>query len=114
MGPLAPLLWAAVAFLVLRLLLKGFFVRVGIRALGKQPDAIELRPANEFAWRDRAKVAAIVERLKREGFVDLGPFTTAGLHGAVIGVLVNESTNAGAYVYEHPKVGVYVEIGVRY
>lgn len=107
-----------ILWILFRALLRGslriVFKRVGEKALAKQPDRIRLNRVSFPAWLDAKKVAAQAEPLLALGFKDLGVYVPDKLPDAKMKILLKESDRAAAYVYEHPKVGVWTELSSRY
>ena len=95
-------------------LMRRFLLGVGRRAVSRQPDRIKLLPLARHDWINPAAVAALTEPLRGLGFVDCGIFAIDRLPDFRMIILINTQTGTGAYVKEHPKVGAWIELGVRY
>jgi hypothetical protein len=107
-----------IAWMLYRFVLRGavriVLRRAGETALAKQPDRIRLERVSFPRWRDERKVSAQAEPLLARGFRDLGTYAAKELPGVAFKILLNESEKAAAYIYEHPKVGVWTELSSRY
>lgn len=108
---LTVVLWLLYRF-VLRGSVRVVLKRAGETALAKQPDRIRLELVSIPAWRDARAVAAQADPLLALGFKDCGVY--APLPGVKMKILLKESDRAAAYVYEHPKAGVWTELSSRY
>lgn len=113
LAALTVIVWMAYRF-VLRGAVRITFKRAGEAALAQQPDRIKLEHVSVPAWRDAPKVAAQAAPLLARGFKDLGVYSAANLPGVKMKILLNEDERAAAYIYEHPKVGVWTELSTRY
>jgi len=87
---------------------------LGKKALDKQPDEIRLVPLAAPRWSNPAAIAALTEPLRALGFKDCGAYAIDKIPNVQMLFLVNESAQVGAYVKEHPKLGAWLELGVRY
>ncbi|MFI5350228.1 MAG: hypothetical protein ACHQ2Z_11835 [Elusimicrobiota bacterium] len=110
---LSVIVWTLFRF-VLRGALRAVLVRLGKNALDKQPDRIRLDRLASPAWRDAAKMAAQAEPLLALGFEECGSYTPDKMPGVKLRILLKEDSRVAAFIYEHPKAGVWTELSVRY
>lgn len=110
---LSVILWALYRF-VLRGSMRIAFQQAGKNALAKQPDRIRLDYLSVPLWHEAAKVAAQADPLLALGFEDCGTYVPDKLPGVKLRILLKEDDRAAAYIYEHPKAGVWTELGTRY
>lgn len=110
---LTVVLWMLYRF-VLRGSVRIVLKHAGENALAKQPDRIRLDYVSIPAWRDAARVAAQADPLLALGFKDCGVYAPDKLPGVKMRILLKESDRAAAYIYEHPKAGVWTELSSRY
>jgi hypothetical protein len=120
-------LWVAAAVVVGLLLVRRViamaFVRsafraglgdVGKEALARQFDHVHLAPRNSSAWQDAAQATDLVTPLQQQGFQDAGVFSVDEIPGVVLELLSKPAEGLTAIVYEHPKVGHWIEVVARY
>ena len=117
--PIVPLVLSVIGLILLRPLLRLAIAFVdgrgiGKRALAKQPDRIQLREAGPAAWQDREAADRLTQPLIMLGYEQAGTFTVAEMPGVVVRLLVHLRECVAAMVYEHPKVGLWVELTTRY
>lgn len=120
------LILIAVALVLLGLLallrwkLRKVLARAAIRAgvpefvLGGLADAIHLVPRPGHAWADPAAHTALAEPLRGLGFFDVGPFEVPELPGTCLALSVQVADRAACAIYEHPKVGPWIEFFAHY
>jgi hypothetical protein len=121
-GPLALILglaaislaWAMVKLLLRVAMVRVAFTEIGRRALDKQPDDLGLTRVMEPRWRGPDAVEALARPLLALGFSDCGSYTASKMPGVTIRFLLQAAERVAAFVYEHPKVGVWLELSVRY
>jgi hypothetical protein len=117
--PIVPLLLAVTGLILLRPLLRVVIAlvagrSVGRRALARQPDRIELREAGLQDWQDAAAAGRLTEPLLLLGYELAGTSTVPQMPGIVLRLLVHARECVLGVVYEHPKVGHWVELTTRY
>src|SRR5690242_5192589 len=83
------------------------------RAANQQPDEIHLSAAQEHAWSSASAVEAHASQLRGLGFVETGTYTIDALPVAVR-FLLKETDRIYATIYEHPKVGVWMNLVILY
>lgn len=86
---------------------------IGAKALADQPDRIHLIRADERAWKNRKEATELAEPLIGTGFEDAGTYTVDEMKGVVLRLFVRAQDAWLATIYEHPKVGRWVEISMR-
>lgn len=99
------------------LLLKGIGIvalkSVGDKALAQQPDTIHLSPAlPEFT--NRSRMENFVAAFQKRGMTEGGTFTIPALPGVVVRFQLDIPDSLYAAIYEHPKLGCWVEVITRY
>lgn len=87
---------------------------VGRRALARVPERIMLSPVDSPAWKNGAAVEQQAGPLLRAGFTDLGSYSVDKMPGVLIRMLFQPQTYVAAHVYDHPRVGSWVEFATRY
>lgn len=116
-GMLALGIIALILMAIPRLLRLGIAVtqgrEIGAKALAEQPDRIHLIRADERAWKNRKEAAELAEPLLGTGFQDAGTYTIDEMKGVVLRLFVRSEDSWLAALYEHPKVGRWVEISLR-
>lgn len=100
--------------LFVALMARGFAGAIGNKALAKQPNEIHLAPRNGLAWTHAEAARALAGPLQASGFEDAGVFAIPELPGVFVQLLVHAGDAITACVYEHPKVGHWVELVTRY
>ncbi len=87
---------------------------VGRRALARVPEQITLSRQNSPAWKNGAEVEKQAGPLLRSGFTDLGSYSVDKMPGVLIRVLYQPEKYVAAHIYDHPRVGSWVEFATRY
>jgi hypothetical protein len=87
---------------------------VGRRALARVPEQIALLRVNSPAWKNVAAVEEQTAPLLRAGFTDLGAYAVDKMPGVLIRMLFQPQTYVAAHIYDHPRVGSWVEFATRY
>jgi hypothetical protein len=87
---------------------------LGNAALARQPDTIHLVRASAWAWRDVDAASAALSDLRELGFRDAGIFGAPELAGLHVRLMVREVDHTIAAYYEHPVVGCFADVAVRY
>jgi len=109
-----------VGIMVLRLVLKRTILRaalkqdVGTKALAKQPDTIHLRPQSGHVWSDPARFAALTEPLRSLGFSEAGTYEIPEMAGTTIAFYAQLTDQVACAIYDHPKVGVWLNFYSHY
>src|SRR5947207_5267468 len=114
MSRLSFFILALLVLIVLRIAARGFFRKVGRTALARQPATIHLHHRLDHRWRSAGAVDALAQPLLALGFVDAGTFTIVEMPGLALRLLAQPDECAGATIYEHPKVGVWLDLFTRY
>lgn len=102
------------AALLVRSAARGGLNDVGRKAINAQPDAITLTRVEFPEWQDRAAVDELKNPLLAAGFDYGGTYTVDKMPGVRLAILVNADEHVAAHIYEHPKVGVWIELVTRY
>jgi len=109
---------ALVLFAIPRLLRLGIAAthgkEIGQKALDQQPDHIHLIRADDGAWKNRKQAAELAEPLTGTGFEDAGIYSVDEMKGVILRLFVRPSDGLLATLYEHPRVGHWVEISTRF
>lgn len=84
---------------------------VGRRALAKQPDHITLLPSSRTP---SVPARRILDTLGKAGFKPAGAFEVKEMGLLPVALMVDPAASASAAVYEHPAVGVWLDISTRY
>jgi hypothetical protein len=87
---------------------------IGDQALARLPGRIRLVRSNDPAWNDPAAAGALANPILGAGFEDGGTFTIEEMPGVLCRLLVDSRESIAAVVYEHPKVGVWLEMVSRF
>jgi hypothetical protein len=107
-------------FLVLARLLRPIFVAatvgsalddLGRKALDEAVDAITLNRLSGADWKE---VESLCAPLLTRGFTDGGAYSIDKMPGVRVRMLLNAADGIVAQVWEHPKVGSWVEIVTYY
>jgi hypothetical protein len=83
------------------------------RASQKQPDEIHLIPAPDYQWRNPAAIEPYRTALDAVGFDDAGIYSVDVLPVG-LQFLLKDSDQMYAVIYEHPKVGVWINFVVLF
>jgi hypothetical protein len=84
---------------------------VALKAIAAQPDYITLVPRE---GRPGAKAAGILEAMAGLGFAPAGSFSVMEMGGLPIHFMVKSAESAVLAVYEHPRVGVWLDLFTQY
>jgi hypothetical protein len=84
------------------------------RSLANVPDTIHLSRRTYEDWKNRAAADAFATPLLGTGFEDAGTFVIPEMPGVLCRLMAEPRESIGAVVYEHPKVGVWLELVSRY
>ena len=109
----------AVARRLLKVLFLQAAVRAGLKDIGqkaidRQPDSIRLSRRAGYAWKDNAALEKLAASLRACGFSEIGDYTVAEMPGLAIRFLINQTESAYACIYEHLKVGTWLDLVSRY
>jgi len=107
------LILGLLGFIVLRLAVRRFFSGVGRKVLAQQSGEIHLRPAPDHIWDDSFAMGRLAQPLLDRGFTDAGTFTIAEMP-VTLRLFAKAGDAACATIYEHPKVGVWMDLFSRY
>lgn len=87
---------------------------VGSRAVAKQPDLIHLAPRPGHPWTNSAAVEALAVPLPSLGFSEAGTYGIQEMAGLFLKLLVQPDQRIAACIYEHPKVGTWIDLFSHY
>jgi hypothetical protein len=100
--------------LIMRAVALVFGKAIGAHAVAQQPDQIHLLPAGAQAWKDAAAARALSAALVQAGFQDAGTYRVEPMPGVVVQLLAHSKNSIYANVYEHARVGRWIELVSRY
>lgn len=86
----------------------------GLAADAGTPSSIHLEPEPSPEWRDAGAVRRHRAPLESAGFQDAGVFSVAEMPGILLHAFAHPAEGAYAVVYEHPQVGVWLDLVTRY
>jgi hypothetical protein len=87
---------------------------IGARALAQVPDTVTLSRRADDAWQDHDQARRLWEPLLSHGFADAGTYGVEQMPGVVMRLLASPSESIMAIVYEHPRVGQWLELSSYY
>jgi len=87
---------------------------VGRRALARVPEQITLARLDSPQGRNQAAVEQQAAPLLRAGFTDLGTYGVDKMSDVFIRMLFHPQTYVAAHIYDHPRVGSWIEFASRY
>jgi hypothetical protein len=120
---LLALLIAVATLYALKEICVRFFVRtvvrnalseIGRRALTRTPDQIALARVDSPNWTAGLAVGQQASPLRSTGFKDLGVYRVDKMPGVLIRLLHHPETYVEAHIYDHPRVGSWIEFVSRY
>ncbi len=89
------------------------FRDVGKRAGARIPDEVHLAPTRMILWKDEDKWREDYNALEDRGFRHAGNYRVQEL-GVDVQFLINPEERALACIYNHPVVGVFMDVVTRY
>jgi hypothetical protein len=87
---------------------------VGKRALARVPEQINLSRNDDAPLKNRSEVEAQAAPLLAAGFNDLGTYSVDKMPGVHVRMLHHPQTYVAAHIYDHPRVGSWIEFASRY
>ena len=103
-----------VALFLVRSAARGALDDVGKKAIDAQPDFVNLA-RNEFPqFTSPAGIDELKNPLLASGFDYVGTFNVDKMPGVKIAMLAKPDDNVTAYIYEHPKAAIWIELVTRY
>lgn len=99
---------------VVRGLFRAGLADIGREALERQADHVHLSSRNRTAWRDASTASALADPLLRAGFDDAGIYSVDEIPGVVLHLMSKPDEGLTAIVYEHPRVGHWMEVVTRF
>lgn len=100
--------------LFVRGVVRGALSEIGKRALNRTPDQIKLARTDAPAWTNGQAVEQQAAPLRNLGFKDLGVYSVDKMPGVLIRMLHHPETFIEAHIYDHPRVGSWIEFASRY
>lgn len=100
--------------LILRYAVRNVLSDVGKRALNRVPEQVTLTRTDTPQWKHPAEVKQQSAPLLSAGFMDLGSYAVDKMPGVLIRMLFHPETYVAAHVYDHPRVGSWIEFAARY
>jgi hypothetical protein len=100
--------------LCVRKVVRGALSEIGRKALNRTPDRITLARADSPAWTNGSAVEQQAEPLRSAGFKDLGVYSVDKMPGVLIRMMYHPKTCVEAHIYDHPRVGSWIEFASRY
>jgi hypothetical protein len=98
----------------LRTVVRGALSEIGRRALHRTPDQIKLTRVDSPAWTNGPAVEQQAAPLRSAGFKDLGVYSVDKMPGVLIRMMHHPETFVTAHIYDHPRVGSWIEFASRY
>lgn len=89
------------------------FKDVGKRAGARVPDEVHLTPIQMIIWKDQDKWREDYKALEECGFRHVGNYRVQEI-GVDVEFLMNPEERAQACIYNHPVVGVFMDVVTRY
>lgn len=100
--------------LFVRKVVRGALSEIGRRALNRTPDQIKLARTDSPAWTNGPAVEQQAAPLRNAGFKDLGVYSVDKMPGVLVRMMHDPETSVEAHIYDHPRVGSWVEFASRY
>lgn len=106
-----------VALLVLRAKFRKFVKNLaaeGGSSADETPLRIQLRPAPDHSWGTVGEIARHRAVFLQNGLQEAGTFTISNIPGIALQAFADPARSAYAVVYEHPTVGIWMDIYTRF
>src|SRR5947208_3671756 len=87
--------------------------RVRSQAMVEPPDHISLARMSEVPWRNPVARDAANRQLETAGFVEAGLYVVHEMPQLTVGLYAHAGESAYGVLYDHPRSGVWVELGAR-
>jgi hypothetical protein len=100
--------------LFVRTVVRNALSEVGRRALTRTPERITLARVDSPAWTNGPAVEQQASPLRSAGFKDLGVCSVDKMPGVLIRMMHHPETYVAAHIYDHPRVGSWIEFASRY
>jgi hypothetical protein len=100
--------------LFVRKVVRGALSAIGQRALNRTPDQIKLARTDSPAWTNGPAVEQRAAPLRNAGFRDLGVYSVDKMPGVLIRLMYHPESFVEAHIYDHPRVGSWIEFASRY
>jgi hypothetical protein len=93
----------------------GYFGFRLLRNLVSRPILeISLSPIDHPKWRDTAKITDLIYAFQQKGFESAGDYECPEIPSLIISGFVHPSEQMAGVIYDHPTLGIWVDIGVHY
>jgi|GEM_PF-1222944 len=93
----------------------GYFAFRFLRNLMSRPILeINLLPIDQPKWRDTAKITGLINAFQQKGFESAGDYECPEIPSLIISGFVHPSEQMAGVIYDHPTLGIWVDIGVHY
>jgi len=103
-----------VALLMVRTAARGALNHLGKKAIDAQPDFVNLARDEFPQFTNPAGIDELKNPLLASGFDYVGTFTVDKIPGVKIAMLVKPDDYVTAYIHEHVKAGIWIELVTRY
>ncbi len=103
-----------IAALLVRSAARGALNDLGRKVVAAQPDFVNLTRDEFPAWANSAAVEELKKPLLGAGFEYVGTFKVDKMPEVKLAMLVNPGDYVSANIYEHAKVGVWIELVTHY
>jgi len=100
--------------LFVRTVVRGALTAIGRKALNRTPERIKLASVDVPAWTNGPTVERQAAPLRNLGFTDLGVYSVDKMAGVLIRLMHHPETYIEAHIYDHPRVGSWIEFASRY
>jgi hypothetical protein len=97
-----------------RKVVRGALSEIGRRALHRTPDQIKLTRVDSPVWTNGPAVEQQAAPLRSAGFKDLAVYSVDKMPGVLIRMMHHPATFVSAHIYDHPRVGSWIEFASRY
>lgn len=87
---------------------------IGQEAVDQQPDSIHLSRLTGPRWQNPEAVEKLEGPLRARQFSEIGDFAIGEMPQVTVRFLMNTADSVYACIYEHPKVGNWLELVSRY
>lgn len=97
------------------LVIAGYFGFRLLRNLVSRPILeISLSPIDQPKWSDTEKIKDLIYAFQQKGFESAGDYECPEIPSLIISGFVHPSEQMAGVIYDHPTLGIWVDIGVHY